>query len=503
MFVNPSIGNLRLNETATAAIGKGVPLSEVRDDIDGNLRNSVVPCIGAFEVANGSVEVTGYTAVANGTATLTSTKITLTFDAPLESDLAASDITFDGGSTGALMGTLTKISGTVYELAISDVMTSGDVKLSIGKTNVDSTNKILPVYYAAPQPVTDEEKFSPDCDIITAKLGGADLKIQDQNYKEGVATTNNRPDGNLIADVKNLTITGKANIGDPISLDLTVSNTAATYEFYTDRECSIPIASGAALKAGENLIYIKVKNPATGYYQVYTVSIMGLGDPKADALYNAYAEPTYVVSDLNSLREAIIDSKPGDVIGIAGGDYYLFADKYNRRLHFDSSKNNVILRSVSGNYEDVTLHGSGFHKEGGYWAAVPHDEMVIMDGATDITLYGFTIRDVNANGFKLEGRETNITIDRCRAIDVNEKAVKGSGQDGGQVLTNLVIKNCWFENTQLPYGGYLQDHEVRPGNYIASIDCMNVRGALIQNNTFKNIQGSDHPDNGQDPFDGG
>jgi hypothetical protein len=221
---------------------------------------------------------------------------------------------------------------------------------------------------------------------------------------------------------------------------------------------------------------------------------MGMGDPETDAEYYAYPEPTLIVSDLDSLRFAMDNAETGQVIGVAGGDYFVFSDPHNRRLRFNN-KHNVILRSVSGNFNDVILHGSGFHKEGGY-RNIPHDEMLtVIGGSSDIVFYGLTIRDVNCNGFKLEGTdERNITIDSCRAIDVNERMVKGSAGGGADKHTyNLTIKNSWFENTQLPRSGQDEDHTIGLGTYIAALDIMNLRGGLIQNNVFLNIQGK-NPD---------
>jgi hypothetical protein len=218
---------------------------------------------------------------------------------------------------------------------------------------------------------------------------------------------------------------------------------------------------------------------------------MGIGDPETDAKYFEYPEPTVVVSDIESLDYAMSKAVSGQIIGITGGDYYVFAEKSNRRLQF-YNKQNVILRSVSGNYDDVTLYGTGFHKIKDYHKT-PTDEMLIVGGgSSDVTFYGITIRDVNCNGYKVDGtNERNVTIDNCRAIDVNERMVKGSAGGGDSYVYNLVIKNSWFENTQIPRTGADEDHSTDPGNYIGGIDVMNIIGCLVQNCTFVNIQGAE------------
>lgn len=90
-----------------------------------------------------------FTALADGDATHTSTKITLTLSAAPESDIAAADITLTPATT-ATAGALTKISGTVYELAITPV-SSGTASVAITKTGIAMTPATTDVVlYEAP-----------------------------------------------------------------------------------------------------------------------------------------------------------------------------------------------------------------------------------------------------------------------------------------------------------------------------------------------------------------
>jgi hypothetical protein len=193
------------------------------------------------------------------------------------------------------------------------------------------------------------------------------------------------------------------------------------------------------------------------------------------------------------------EASPGTVIGIAGGDYYIFAESDSNPRPTLHNKHNVTVRSVAGRFEDVTLWGSGFHKlnasgvsgPGAYLHSVHNEMLIISGGSTDITIYGITIRESTANGYKIEGtNERNITLDTVRAIDINEYMVKGSGPSNDLFVYNLVIVNSHFENTRRANNIPGSDHIMQYGSYIGGINIMNTRGSYIAGNTFVNILGN-------------
>lgn len=96
--------------------------------------------------------VTLSTAEADGTTTaVTSTKITLTFAQPILG-LLASDITITDGTGAATKGALTKVSSTVYEIALSAVTTEGNVSVAVASPNgyiVSGSPKTVAVYKEA------------------------------------------------------------------------------------------------------------------------------------------------------------------------------------------------------------------------------------------------------------------------------------------------------------------------------------------------------------------
>ena len=193
-------------------------------------------------------------------------------------------------------------------------------------------------------------------------------------------------------------------------------------------------------------------------------------------------EPSVIVSTEDEIRNAVLGAQDGDVIGIADGTYVV-----PRPYNF-AGKKNVVLRSVSGDAAKVILSGNGFHKDD---SGRREDEpIMISDGSSGITIYALTIQNSDCHGVKLssEGNISNITIDSCRFININQRMIKGSKPVDGGSLPNLRITNNYFEDNMLPVEA---DHSPSfRGDYIAGMDIMGVNGGIIADNTFVNIKGA-------------
>jgi len=85
---------------------------------------------------------------ADGSSVATTTKLILTFDKDI-TGLSASDITFNGGSTGAAKGNLTRTGTGAYELAVTGINIGGSVTVSVSKSGYNITNgtRTVTVYY--------------------------------------------------------------------------------------------------------------------------------------------------------------------------------------------------------------------------------------------------------------------------------------------------------------------------------------------------------------------
>ena len=189
---------------------------------------------------------------------------------------------------------------------------------------------------------------------------------------------------------------------------------------------------------------------------------------------------TKTVGTANELQKALVGAQDGDVIGIKPGKYNVA----KLELSF-ANKHNVVLRSVSGNPDDVILTGNGFHKLG---SSV--NLLKITKNSNYITIYGITFRDASEHGIKVEGESSvgYITIDNCKFFNINERMIKGSKHRSPRV-PGMIITNCHFENDL----DCIPTEADKPGwgsAYIGGIDMMVLDNAVISDNTFVNIRGA-------------
>jgi GH35 family endo-1,4-beta-xylanase len=94
------------------------------------------------------IKVAFQTLTADGSTTTTTTKLTLKFNKDI-SGLVAADVSLNANSTGANKGALTRVGVGVYELALSGVTASGNVTLTVAKTDFTITGspKSVNIFY--------------------------------------------------------------------------------------------------------------------------------------------------------------------------------------------------------------------------------------------------------------------------------------------------------------------------------------------------------------------
>jgi hypothetical protein len=85
---------------------------------------------------------------ADGSDTVTTTKLTLTFGRDIDG-LTADDITIDAGSTGTIKGTLTGTGTGIYELGVGGISAGGSVTVTPAKAGyaISPASKTVTVYY--------------------------------------------------------------------------------------------------------------------------------------------------------------------------------------------------------------------------------------------------------------------------------------------------------------------------------------------------------------------
>jgi len=195
----------------------------------------------------------------------------------------------------------------------------------------------------------------------------------------------------------------------------------------------------------------------------------------------AIPAPTVIVGSVGEIVRAVDTAASGDVIGIMPGTYDMPGTKVRV-----SEKDNITIRSVSGG---VIFEGSGFHKKDGYKNTTVDNLLTITDNSRNVLVHGIEFANSNCHGVKIEGEANvrDITISACSFKNINERMIKGSKGDKGYRVGRVLIANCTFENTELPYES---DHTAEfTGDYIAGIDMMVLDDATIYGCKFKNIRG--------------
>ncbi|MDR2575218.1 MAG: endo-1,4-beta-xylanase, partial [Treponema sp.] len=101
------------------------------------------------------IAVTFQTLTADGSESAQTTALTLKFNKDI-TNLAAADITFEAGSTGAVKGALAKTATGTYDLGISGVTATGSVSVSVSKTGyaITGSPKTATVYPSPSTPPT-------------------------------------------------------------------------------------------------------------------------------------------------------------------------------------------------------------------------------------------------------------------------------------------------------------------------------------------------------------
>ena len=377
--------------------------------------------------------------------------------------------------------------GTIILIVADTKFVTGSDDGTVGGGVADDSGAIVKMH-------TDDdgqEKFTAQSDIAAVSVNNKVFTVHEQNHVPQWNSAPNDSDARIV-ELKNLMITGTLAAETALkSIEITTTEEGALATFFTDRQCHQPLVfDGMTIKPGEQVYYVKVLTPDGTSYQVYTLSIMGLCSAN-HAQYHKYGEPTFVADSYPTWIWALQNAQPGQIIAVTKMEQYLYkTGEYQFKPHIEG-KQDLVIRSFSGNYEDLILHGHGFHK-GSYRGGLPHDELFVVSGVNtkNIIIYGLTVQESTANGLKLGGYgEENIIFDHCRMLNVNERAFKGSGPQVDGKFTrsqNISIINCWFENTQIPVES---DHMAEfNGDYIGGIDVMNISGLTIAGNTFKNIK---------------
>ena len=189
---------------------------------------------------------------------------------------------------------------------------------------------------------------------------------------------------------------------------------------------------------------------------------------------NALAR-TVEVAGFPQLLAACQSALPGDEIILAKGIYKIHGKS---RILIENRPGPITVRGATGTPSDVIVEGAG-----------QDDESVgMIFDLTDSPQWTFrdlTTRNSYHHGFKFNAGSTACVLRHVTMHDHGESGVKGtSDPEKGVYPDGLLVENCDIGFTK-PTGG------TRP--VVEGIDGVAVKGWVIRNNRFLNIQKSGKP----------
>ena len=147
-------------------------------------------------------------------------------------------------------------------------------------------------------------------------------------------------------------------------------------------------------------------------------------------------------------------------------------------------KPGTTLMGESRDPRKVIIRGRGFN--GG-----DYSEEMIKVAADKITLAYLTVKDVGANGVKIQKSLNNLTIHNVIFEDVGERCIKAprDNPDSPAISNGVSVRYCAFSQFT-PLTADRPNGERATLDYIAGLDVMYGRNWEVRDNIFKNIRGA-------------
>jgi hypothetical protein len=174
------------------------------------------------------------------------------------------------------------------------------------------------------------------------------------------------------------------------------------------------------------------------------------------------------VSNTPALNAAVSTANAGGSVTI------LLADNtYNLTISLNLAENadNVIVRSLSGNRDNVVLNG------GGMASGLSH---VFLISGTNVTIADVTLGWVANHGIQVRGEvdADGLRVHNVRFVDIYEQMLKGSVSGNGLSADNGIVEYCTFEFSS----GQSEQY------YTGGIDVHRGKNWRVRNNLFRNIR---------------
>lgn len=178
------------------------------------------------------------------------------------------------------------------------------------------------------------------------------------------------------------------------------------------------------------------------------------------------------VATAQQLLDVVASAVPGQTIMIENGNY-----TFNASIRL--RQNGIVIRGKTNDPRKVVLRGQGFG------TGNTNEELIKIENS-DITIAYLTIRDVRANGLKIQSSSaSNLLVHNVYFVDICERPIKSPVLDTH--AKNGVIRHCFFEQIT-PITSSIPGLNAN-GDYIAGMDMMYIDGWKIHDNLFKNIRG--------------
>jgi len=171
---------------------------------------------------------------------------------------------------------------------------------------------------------------------------------------------------------------------------------------------------------------------------------------------------TVTVGNFSELMEAVNSASSGDTILMKDGTY-MVNNGYGAQIR----KNNLVIKSLSNNRNNVIVSGGGMSGGANYGFWIP---------AHNVTIQGITIQDVANHCIQTDVDNHKLRVIDCVLRDGYEQLLKvpaGSGMsDSG------LVEGCLFEFSK----------GVAESFYTGGIDYHRSKDWVVRNNVFKNIR---------------
>ncbi len=209
--------------------------------------------------------------------------------------------------------------------------------------------------------------------------------------------------------------------------------------------------------------------------QIWGVVCFAMVVAGTSMLYGQQDHRVVQVTDETGLRNAIDQVKGGDEIVLADGVY-----EVSKFLWLKNAEN-IIIRSASRDPKKTILRGQGFYK------VFPNSDILWIEGCANVTIEGLSFEEAQDFGIKIyaSSEPKNINILSCRFFNIGVRHIKGTASSKHEMAVGGSVRDCYFENTDIPPKTWLFD-----GNYIAAIDMMCLDGWTFSDNKFVNIKGA-------------